>query len=461
MSDRYLLADPPVTSVDEWLARGGGEGLARAADLGPSQTIQELARAGLRGRGGAGFPVARKWTGVREAGGTHRFVVCNAAEGEPATFKDRAILRTNPYQVIEGLVVAAMAMEAHQAYIGIKASFEWERDALALALAEMQSAGLAGDVSVSIVAGPEEYLFGEEKALLEVIEGHAPLPRQLPPFEHGLFATAPQTGWESHESQAGHVGSHESNPTLVNNAETLATVPPILARGAEWFRSMGTEESPGNVVATVVGDVVHAGVDEVELGTPLAAVIDQVGGGPRPGQAVKAVLPGAANPVVTAKDLATPLTYEAFQAIGSGMGAAGFAVFDETACMVEVAHQYSRFLWIESCGQCPPCKLGSEEVTAKLAAIEECRGTDRDLEVIGSQLRRVTDAARCYLATQEQVLVSSILRSFPEEFAAHLEGFCPRPRSDLVAAKIVDISDGRVLYDERQRLKRPDWTYAD
>ncbi len=461
MTVRYLLADEPVTSVDAWLEAGGGLGLARAVELGPQLTIKELALAGLRGRGGAGFPTSRKWAGVRDAGGTHRYVVANAAEGEPATFKDRAILRSNPYQVVEGLLIAAATMEAAQAFVGVKASFTREREALARALAEMQSAGLGSDISVSIVAGPDEYLFGEEKALLEVIEGHAPLPRVLPPFQHGLFATAPQTGWESHEAEPGHREGHESNPTLVNNVETLASVPHILARGAEWFRGMGTDESPGNVVATVVGDVAHPGVREVELGTPLADVIEEVGGGALPGRTLKAVLSGAANPVVTSEQLGTPLAYESFAAIGSGMGAAGFAVFDDTACMVDVARQYSRFLWIESCGQCPPCKLGSESITAHLDAIEEGRGTDDDVTLIGAELRRVTDGNRCYLAVQEQVLVSSILRNFSEEFAAHLEGACPRPRPDLLAAKIVDLTDGRVTYDERQRWKLPDWTYAD
>lgn len=459
MTRRYLLGDHPVRSLDAWTAGGGGEGLVRATALGPSQTIKELGLAGLRGRGGAGFPTSRKWTSVREAGGSHRYAVCNAAEGEPATFKDRAILRANPYQVLEGLVIAALTVGAREAFIGIKARFELEHELLALALAEMQAADLAGDIPVVIVAGPDEYLFGEEKALLEVIEGHPPLPRLLPPYEHGLFASVPQSGWEPHDPEPGHRHIDESNPTLVNNVETLADVAHILARGAEWFRSMGTEESPGNVVVTVVGDVVHPGVEEIELGTPLVEVIETVGGGPRPGHMVKAVMPGVANPVVPSDMLDVPVAYETMQAAGSGMGAAGFAVYDETACMVEVARQYSRFLWVESCGQCPPCKLGTEAITARLDDIEACRGTDQDLGTISAELRRVADANRCYLPVQEELVVSSLLRSFPEEFAAHLEGVCPRPRGDLVAPLVKDLSDGQVVYDERQPLKRPDWTY--
>ncbi len=184
-------------------------------------------------------------------------------------------------------------------------------------------------------------------------------------------------------------------------------------------------------------------------------------GRPRPGRRIKAAFSGISNPVVTAEHLDTRLTYEDMAAIGTGLGAVGFAVYDDTACMVEVAFQYSRFLWIESCGQCPACKLGTQEITHRLNEIEACRGSDADIAVIGARLGNVTDANRCYLGTQEQRVVSSILRAFPEEFAAHLDGNCPTPRTDLVAPKIVDLRDGTVTYDEHHRRKLPDWTYED
>ncbi|HEX2118111.1 MAG TPA: hypothetical protein VHF91_02935, partial [Acidimicrobiales bacterium] len=259
--ERYLLPETPVASLAEWQAAGGGQALDIARRLGVEGTIDELAAAGLRGRGGAGFPTALKWSGVRRAQGTHRYVVCNAAEGEPSSFKDRAILRMNPYQVIEGLAVAAATIGAREAYIGIKRSFQREMERLVAALEEMEAAGLAGDVPINVVGGPDEYLFGEEKALLEVIEGKPPLPRLFPPYEHGLFATGTQMGWEAVPREPGHGPELDmANPTLVNNVETLANVPHILARGASWFRGMGTAESPGHAVATVVGDVVHPGV---------------------------------------------------------------------------------------------------------------------------------------------------------------------------------------------------------
>jgi len=462
--ERYLLPSQPVTSVAEWQELGGGRAIEIARRLGPDDTIEELGTAGLRGRGGAGFPTARKWAGVRSSAGTHRYVVCNAAEGEPSSFKDRALLRANPYQVIEGLAVAALTIGAREAFIGIKARFVPEVERLTRALGEMQAAGLAGDVPITVVGGPDEYLFGEEKALLEVIEGKPPLPRLLPPYEQGLFATGSQMGWEAVPREPGHGPARDvSNPTLVNNVETLANVAPILVRGAEWFRSMGTAESPGHAVATIVGDVVRPGVAEVELGMRLSDVIDEVGGGARPGRRIKAAFSGISNPVVTAANLDTRLTYEDMAAIGSGLGAVGFAVYDDTACMVEVAFQYSRFLWIESCGQCPACKLGTQEITHRLNEIEACRGSEEDVAVIGARLGNVTDGNRCYLPVEEQHVVGSILRAFPEEFASHLEGNCPNPRTDLIAPKIVDLdlAGGTVTYDERHRRKRPDWTYED
>ena len=204
--------------------------------------------------------------------------MCNAAEGEPGTFKDRALLRHDPYRVLEGLAIASFAVGAEAAYIATKARYEREAERLATAIAEIEAAGLFADLKINLVLGPDEYLFGEEKALLEVIEGHDPLPRLLPPYEHGLFATDIQTGWQSVDEPATRGAQGQPNPTLVNNVETLAHVPRILREGADWFRSMGTAESPGTTVATVVGDVAAPFVGEIELGTPLWDLIAEAGG---------------------------------------------------------------------------------------------------------------------------------------------------------------------------------------
>ncbi len=453
----FLLPDEPVRSLDDYRTANGCSGVEVASRVGPAATIEAISASGLRGRGGGGFATGRKWAGIAAQEGMRRFVVANGAEGEPGTFKDRALLRANPYQVVEGVIIAAFAVGAEEAYICLKESFTAERDAVIRAVEELQSAGVCTDCTVNVVGGPDEYLFGEEKAMLEVIEGKPPLPRWFPPYEHGLFAAGPQEGWEA-SARAATAGP---NPTLVNNVETLANVPHILARGADWFRSIGTAASPGTVVATVVGDVVAPDVGEMEMGTPLAAVIDAVGSGVAPGRAVKAVFSGVANPVVTGDRLATPVSYEGFEAIGSAMGAAGFIVYDDTACMVDAVYRFSRFLSVESCGQCPPCKIGSGEITAALERIETGAGADRDLDVLQSWLARVTDGNRCYLAVEEQRVVSSVLRAFPDEFAEHLEQHgCPRP-SRRPMPKLVDLAGGNATYDERFWSKRPDWTYEE
>jgi NADH-quinone oxidoreductase subunit F len=455
----HLLGEQALASLDAWLATEvGGLGLQRATELGPAGVREVVDRSGLRGRGGGGFPTGRKWSTVAAAA-PPRYLVANGAEGEPGTFKDRALLRANPYQVVEGLLIAALAVDVTEAYVAIKASFEQEYEALTRAIEEMQQAGICRNCEIRVVQGPEEYLFGEEKGLLEVIEGNPPLPRLLPPYEHGLFATAVQTGWEGHEPDPDVPGGRGSNPTVVNNVETLANLPHILARGAEWFRSLGTAGTPGTFVCTVVGDVVAPDVGEVEAGTTLRQVIDAVGSGLRSGRTVKGVLPGVANPVVLAHDLDTPVSYEAFSALGTGIGSCGFVVLDDTACMVEAARAASRFLSVESCGQCPPCKLGSGEITARLERLQAGVAGDVDLEAISYWVARVTDGARCYLATQEQLVVASLLQAFPDEFVAHVQQRgCPLPRS-VELPKLVDLRDGVATVDRRQDRKQPDWTY--
>ncbi len=440
----YLLPDAPLTTLDEYLATEiGGLGLARAQELGPEATIDVVAASGLRGRGGAGFPTGRKWQSVVSGGEGTRYAVCNAAEGEPGTFKDRALLRANPYQLVEGLLIAALAVGASEVFVALKSSASREVERVTRAVQEMQTAGIASDCSVTIVEGPDDYLFGEEKALLEVIEGRPALPRWFPPYEHGLFATDITIGWEATQ------GTRTPNPTLVNNVETLSSVPHILARGADWFRSMGTEASPGNIVCTVVGDVVAPDVGEVELGTPLGAVIDAVASGIGAGRRVKAVMPGVAAPVVT--DLSVPVSYEGFEAVGSAMGAAGYIVLDDTACMVNVAHAMSRFLFVESCGQCPPCKLGSGEITTALSLIAAGDADHGEIQTIDHWLARVTDANRCYLGTQERLVVASIVETFRSEVEDHLAlGRCPRPR-EFTLPRLADLGRGVATYEQATR----------
>ncbi|MEO7397219.1 MAG: NADH-ubiquinone oxidoreductase-F iron-sulfur binding region domain-containing protein [Ilumatobacteraceae bacterium] len=457
MPPRVLVPAAALTSLEEFLAAGGGDGLSAALTVGADATIAEIGASGLRGRGGGGFLTGSKWDSVRTAGGGRRFVVANGAEGEPATFKDRTLMRLDPYRIVEGTAIAAFAVGARDAYIATKRSFAREAANLHRAVVELSEFGLLGELTVTIVEGPDEYLFGEEKGLLEVIEGRDPLPRTLPPWQHGLFATV-SMGWESGTARSGDEPA--SNPTVVNNVETLAAAAHIMARGSAWYRSFGTTASPGTLIATVVGDVVRPGVHEVELGTPFAELLELCGG-PLPGRHFKAALSGVSNPVLAAADFDVLLTYEDFQARGTGLGAGGFVVYDDSTDMVSVAREVSRFLSVESCGQCPACKQGSIGITNILTSIEQGTGQDADLGALNALLRTVTDANRCYLGTEEQQVVSSILRAFPDDFAAHLES-ATSTRAPVDVALIKDIlDDGTVLYDTRHHHKRPDWTYAD
>ena len=456
----FLLPAQPFATLDDYLDAGGGHALPAVRSNGPQWVIDQLERAGLRGRGGAGFPASRKWASVMSGGDAlgDRYTVANGAEGEPGTFKDRPLLRANPYQVIEGLSVAATVIGAREAFIAVKASFTREIEAIERALREMADADLLCDAPVTLVSGPEEYLFGEEKALLEVIEGNDPLPRWLPPYLHGLFATTPQEGWGGTTVPAENIDRVGSNPTLVNNVETLAHVPLILTRGPDWFRSIGTPDTPGPLICTVVGDVRRAGYAEVASDMTLGELIDEVGGGVRDGRRVKAVLSGVSNAVLRADALQARVSHAGLAAAGGGLGSAGFIVYDETRNMLGVARMVSRFLYVESCGQCRSCKFGCGEITRRLDTIAEGQGTSLDFDVIGQRLRDVNSQVRCFLADEEQRVISSLLRAFPEDFAAELEGAAPV--APLAPPKIVDIRDGVAIYDDKQPRKQPDWTYS-
>ena len=443
--DAILLPDEPIRSVDTYRAIGGGEGLAAALARPPEDVIEEVRRSGLRGRGGAGFPTGIKWRTVRDDACPRKFVVCNAAEGEPGTFKDRWLLRTNPYQVLEGLAIAAYAVGAERAYVGVKARAEPERAALESALREMTERDLLGGASVRIVAGPDEYLFGEEKALLEVIEGNQPMPRIVPPFMEGLFR-----------------GIDSPNPTVVNNVETLANVPHILRNGADAFRSLGTRDSPGTMVFTLSGDVRHPGVYEVPLGYSLRDLIFGIGGGCPDERALKAVFPGASSTILTPDQLDTPLDFGSMKAVGSGLGSGGMVVYDETACIVRATLAFSRFLYVESCAQCPACKHGTGQITGLLERIDRGEGSEVDVETVLARCMTVTDGQRCALPTGESLLVQSAVQVFGAEFTEHFDRGCPRPR-ELPVPKLegLDEPTGRFRVDERYALKQPDWTYAD
>ena len=437
-----LLESAPA-SFAEYTSLGGGRGLERALASPPEAVIDEVTRSGLRGRGGAGFPTGQKWASVRSTGSGRRFVVCNAAEGEPATFKDRMLLRTNPYQVLEGVAIAAHAVGAEAAYIGLKEVFEPEADRVSRALEEMEAAGALGAVPISMLVGPDHYLYGEETGLLEVIEGKDPLPRVARPFMMGLDGTPAA-----------------ENPTAVNNVETLANVPWIIAEGADWLRAAGTSGSPGTMCMTVTGDVEREGVFEVPLGTSLRDLLYDAAGGPFEGRELKVIFPGASSTAITPEQFDTPLDFDSMRAVGSALGAGGFAVYDDSTCIIEVALVFCRFLYVESCGQCPPCKFGSGEITSYLEAFEAGRGELGHLDIMLTRAKGVTDGQKCALPTGTSLLAQSLLQLFGDEFREHVLKPCSRPRG-LLIPKIVDYDAdaARFTYDESYPRTRPDWTY--
>ena len=358
-----------------------------------------------------------------------------------------------------------MCLGLYLVIIALKRSFDTEVARTRAAMQEAQGAGWVDGVDLQVFEGPDEYLYGEESALLETIQGGYPLPRVVPTFRRGIRRLVdPMPGASTNAGLANGFlvdpapGDASIAPALVNNLETVANVPRIIARGPAWFRTLGTADSPGTVVCTVTGQTRHHGVGEVRMGTPLREVIHTVGGGPRPGRRIKAVMCGVANAVITGAALDTPVSYEGMAAIGSGLGSAGFVVFDDTADMVAVAAGAARFLAVESCGQCVPCKWDGLALAELLARVCRSKASLHDMEVVRRRLLTVTDRSRCYLATQQQNIVGSLLECFHNEFIAHLEGRAAPCEPELVA-ELVDIRDGAALLDTRHRDKQADWTY--
>jgi NADH:ubiquinone oxidoreductase subunit F (NADH-binding) len=444
-----VLHPKPLRSLEEYRSVGGLRGLAVADRTAPAEIVAWVGLAGLRGRGGAGFPTGRKWETVatNAAGGPAAAVIVNGAEGEPGTFKDRSILRHNPYEVIEGALIAARAVHAERVIVALKGSAADLVTRTRSALGELQAAGVVPPgLACSVFEGPDEYLYGEESALLEAIEGRGPFPRVVPPYRVGLVGPDPDR-------------PVAAGPALVNNVETIANVPKILERGPVWFRSVGTPDSPGTVVCTVSGDVAHAGVGEVRMGTPLRQIIDSIGGGPREGVRVKAVLSGVANPVILGSQLDVPVSHEGMAGIGCGLGSAGFIVFARGTDMVAVAAGVARFLSVESCGQCTPCKSDGTLLAELLARLARSRATCVDLEVIEQRLRTVAYGARCHLGVQQETVLSSIYEQFRNEFEGHLLGTAP-PAEPILIAELADVRDGVAVLDDGHLHKQPDWGFG-
>ncbi len=462
-----VLSPKPITSLDMYLKARGGAGLEIARLVEPEALVDELEAAGLRGRGGAGFPTHIKWRTVAENAseleGTT--VVVNGAEGEPGTYKDRTILLNNPYQVIEGALIAAIAVGADQIIFGLKSSFTQQLARLRAAIAEVETAGWTRGVELSVFEGPNEYLYGEETALLETIDGRYPFPRLAPPFRRGVREVVEsqadvdtRSGLSAHVELAGASSDTGAPPTLVDNVETLANVPRIIARGGAWFRTDGTDASPGTIVCTITGSTQHAGVGEVIMGTTFREAITLIGGGAGQGRTIKAVMPGVSNALIPEVLLDTPLTYEDMAAAGSGLGSAGFVVFDDRDDLAAVMAGVSRFLAVESCGQCTPCKQDGLRIAQLLGQLCANQADDRGLATVEQRLATIDTGARCYLATQHQVAVRSLFQHFGDEVTVHLTRATAATGPGLTA-ELTSIDDGVATWDDRHRDKQPDWTY--
>jgi NADH-quinone oxidoreductase subunit F len=460
-----ILSSTPVATLDDYIALGGGEGLRQARAATPDEVLDRLDGAGLRGRGGAGFPLSRKWRTVmaNEAFEAQASIVVNAAEGEPGSFKDRAILRANPFHVLEGALIGAHVVDASEVIVGCKRTETQSIARLEAAISEMRAAGWLGDVDVSVFAGPSEYLYGEETALLETIDGRYPFPRIAPPYRRGVEEVVEhRADLTANSASAAHIEmagtDHIAAPTLASNVETFANVPGVLAHGADWFREVGTAESPGTIVCTVSGDTQRAGVAEVAMGTTLRDVIESVGGGVAPGRTVAAVMSGVSNPLIPGDQLDVPLTYEDLQAIGSGLGCAGFLVFDDQTDFTAVAAGVAHFLGVESCGQCAACKGDGLAIAGALAKLCADTAEAHDLDLLDASLATVAEGARCNLPYQQQAVVGSILELFDDEIAQHRDK-TGAPSAPTLIAAIHELAGGAAVLDPQQAAKQPDWTY--
>ncbi len=467
-SDRVLPA-APLKTIDAYIAAGGGRGLTAARAVEPTVVIGELIASGLRGRGGAGFPTGIKWRTVFEDASDvlATTIVVNLAEGEPGTFKDRAIVLANPYAVIEGALIAAHVLGGRTITIATKARFVDQVQRLRSAIAEVIATGWAGDVEIDVFEGPAEYLFGEETGLLEAIDGRPPFPRIAPPYRRGSVEVVKSdgdvtsgSGLAADVEMAGAGSDTEAPPALAGNVETMANVPGIIANGAAWFREIGSEKSPGSIVCTVSGDVKHAGVGEVAMGTPLREAIDWIGGGVIRGETMLGVLMGVSNAFLPASALDTPLTYEAMAAAGSGLGSASFIVVNERTSPVALAAGAARFLAVESCGQCTPCKQDGLSLAERFGALRAGTAHQNTLTEIDALLDTVAIGARCALGRQQETVARGFLALFRDQFVERAHPGL-QPIEPRLVAELVDIEEGVALVDNAFARKRRDWTFAD
>jgi NADH-quinone oxidoreductase subunit F len=403
------------TRIEAYIAVGGYAALAKALEMKPQAIINDIKRSGLRGRGGAGYPTGEKWQSCREAKGTPKYVICNADEGDPGAFVDRAILESDPHAVIEGMIIAGYAVGANKGYIYVRAEYPLAVERLQIALnqaKELKLTGnnlLGGDFSfdIQLFQGSGAFVCGEETALIASLEGEAGMPEHRPPYPstEGLFG----------------------KPTVVNNVKTLAYVPQIINNGADWFAETGAKESPGTAVFSLAGKIVNTGMVEVPMGTTLRHIIFDAGSGIPGGKGFKAVqIGGPSGGCLPESALDIPVDFDSLQSAGAIMGSGGMVVCDEDDCMVEMARYFLEFTQRESCGKCTFCRLGTKQMLEILTEFTLGEGKIEDLATLEKLAKEVKEGSLCGLGQTAPNPILTTLRYFRNEYIEHITlGKCP------------------------------------
>ena len=409
--------------IEHYVAHGGYEALAKALlKMKPQGVIEEIGKAGLRGRGGAGFPTSRKWQFCRDAPSDQKYVICNADEGDPGAFMDRSILEADPHAVIEGMAIAGYAIGATQSYIYVRAEYPLAVKRFRVALEQAKEKGFLGknilgsgfSFAIDVKEGAGAFVCGEETALIASIESKRGMPRPRPPFP----------------AQSGL----DEKPTVINNVKTLATIPAIIDRGADWFAGIGTAKSKGTAVFALTGKVTNSGLVEVPMGTPLSRIVFDIGGGIPRGKQFKAVQTGGpSGGCIPAQFLDTPVEYDSMAQLGSIMGSGGMVVMDDSTCMVEIARYFLGFTQAESCGKCVPCRLGTKQMLEILTRITLGKGRDEDINTLLTIAGTVKECSLCGLGQTCPNPVLTTLKYFRPEYEAHIrEKKCPAAVCDAL-----------------------------
>lgn len=405
-----------ATSIREYLAIGGYAAFEKALfDMDGEEIVNVITESNLRGRGGGGFPAGRKWSQVRRQTEPQKYVVCNGDEGDPGAFMDRSIMEGDPHRMLEGMMIAGLACGASEGYIYVRAEYPMAVNRLKNAIAQAEDLGLLGDnilgtdfsFRLHINRGAGAFVCGEGSALTASIEGKRGMPRVKPPrtVEHGLF----------------------DKPTVLNNVETYANVPRIILNGADWYKSIGPEKSPGTKAFALTGNINNTGLIEVPMGTTLREVIFDIGGGMRDGGTFKAVqIGGPSGGCLITPDLDISLDFDSLKSVGAMIGSGGLVVMDDKTCMVEVARFFMNFTQNESCGKCVPCREGTKRMLEILERIVAGEGRDGDIELLLELADTISATALCGLGKTAPMPVVSTIKNFREEYEAHIkEKRCP------------------------------------